>query len=81
MVSITCFTPKVAYMRNIFPLMVCSKEKLTIAYVKKKKKKTRYNQYSCSSSSSRNYNLTEIRNSLMVCNEEEKKFSYTLKKV
>lgn len=39
MVSITCFTPKVAYMRNIFPLMVCSKEKLTIAYVKKKKKK------------------------------------------
>ena len=36
MVSITCFTPKVAYMRNIFPLMVCSKEKLTIAYVKKK---------------------------------------------
>lgn len=78
MVSITCFTPKVAYMRNIFPLMVCSKEKLTIAYVKKKK--TRYNQYSCSSSS-RNYNLTEIRNSLMVCNEEEKKFSYTLKKV
>lgn len=38
MVSITCFTPKVAYMRNIFPLMVCSKKKLTIAYVKKKKK-------------------------------------------